>query len=196
MIRLAVALAALLAAAPAAADPGAMLRRAAGSSVRISNRLHMGSGVVVAPGVVLTCAHVTDGQKIQIVLDDAGRVYDGELTRWDADRDLALISVPALFARPAPLAAADPERYEQLWMLASPLGKMNVAAPEMYIGPQSGRPHRWLLSGWTQHGASGGAVLNARGELECLVETTYWDVGALLGECVARPDVAAFLAGK
>ena len=71
------------------------------------NRLQEGSGFVSDPGLVVTNAHVVAGQEATRVFDAAGERLSATVVGFDADRDLALLSVPGL-ERPALLTAQAP----------------------------------------------------------------------------------------
>src|ERR687893_2086079 len=64
-----------------------------------------GSGVVVAPGRVLTNAHVLRGEEVGVTFAD-GRVEHGRLLAADLDLDVAVLDVDT---GPAPPVAWDPE---------------------------------------------------------------------------------------
>jgi S1-C subfamily serine protease len=64
-----------------------------------------GSGFVVAPGVVVTNAHVVAGVGHLTVLDSSGQ-YGATVVHFDPDEDLAVLKVPALRA-PALATNAD-----------------------------------------------------------------------------------------
>jgi S1-C subfamily serine protease len=93
-----------------APDPGAMsqevLDEAAGSIVKITgeaeacNRGQEGSGFVVADHRVATNAHVVAGMSSpQVQVAGVGRQYRAKVVLFDAQRDIAVLSVPRL---PAP----------------------------------------------------------------------------------------------
>jgi S1-C subfamily serine protease len=65
-----------------------------------------GSGVVTAPGVVITNAHVLRGEEVAVTFAD-GRTELGRVAGADADLDLAAIAVDT---GDAPAVAWDPER--------------------------------------------------------------------------------------
>src|SRR5262245_63545516 len=69
-----------------------------------------GSGVVVAPGQVLTVAHVLRGDEVAVTFAD-GDVRDGRVLGADADLDVAVIGVetadvPAVAWEPGDAPAA------------------------------------------------------------------------------------------
>lgn len=101
------------------APASAAVTAASGSMVKIvgvaqaCNRGQEGSGWVIAPGRVVTNAHVVAGMQTPTVrVQGVGRVYDTTVVVFDPQRDLAVLEVPGLQA-PAltlgtPLAANDP----------------------------------------------------------------------------------------
>src|SRR5947207_8752007 len=62
-----------------------------------------GSGVVVAPGRVVTNAHNLRGEDVSVTFAD-GRVESGEVAGLDADGDLAVIAVDTADAEPVEIA--------------------------------------------------------------------------------------------
>lgn len=83
--------------------------RVAASTVKIegecSRRIQEGSGFTIAPGLVVTNAHVVAGVKKPTVIRPDGKHLAGTLVYFDADRDLALLQVSNL--NQTPLAIAD-----------------------------------------------------------------------------------------
>ena len=79
----------------------------AASTVKVEGdacgRIQEGSGWTVAPGYVLTNAHVVAGERQTEVQLPAGRVLPGVVVAFDAGRDLALIDVPGLTETQLPL---------------------------------------------------------------------------------------------
>jgi S1-C subfamily serine protease len=83
------------------------LRRARASVVKIEgvapscSRRIEGSGFVYSPDHVLTNAHVVAGEtQNQEVFTSAGQLYPARVVLYDPDRDLAVLYVPGLDARP------------------------------------------------------------------------------------------------
>jgi S1-C subfamily serine protease len=73
----------------------AVLATATAASVKIEgpacDRLQEGSGFVVAPGIIVTNAHVVAGQKQTRVYDRQGRRVPASVLSFDPDRDLAVL---------------------------------------------------------------------------------------------------------
>ena len=83
------------------------VREASGSIIKITgvaescNRGQEGSGWVVAPERVVTNAHVVAGMtRATLRIHGTGRSYTGRVVLFDARRDLAVLAVPGLPARP------------------------------------------------------------------------------------------------
>lgn len=99
-----------------APDPGSgrtpEVRTALGSVVKVLGRADIcsselrGSGAVVAPGRVVTNAHVVAGTSRVVVQADSSEPLVGEVVFLDSDTDVALLDVPGL---DAPVIATDRE---------------------------------------------------------------------------------------
>lgn len=70
------------------------------------DRIQDGSGFVVAPGLVVTNAHVIAGEEESDVLTTSGERLPAVAVAFDPDRDLAVLRVPGLGAPALPLADA------------------------------------------------------------------------------------------
>ena len=134
-----------------------------------------GSGVVTAPGVVLTNAHVLRGEEVAVAFAD-GRTEHGRVAGADPDLDLAAIAVDT---GDAPPIAWDPERPgavaigEPVFALANPGGRglrttfgLISATGRSFRGPRGRR-----IGGSLEHtaplprGSSGGPLVDAEGRL-------------------------------
>ncbi len=131
-----------------------------------------GSGVVVAPGQVLTVAHVLRGDEVAVTFAD-GDAREGRVLGVDADLDVAVIGVetadvPAVAWEPAETSLGAP-----VFGLANPGGRglrttfgMVSATGRGFRGPRGRR-----VAGTIEHtaplprGSSGGPLVNARGTL-------------------------------
>ncbi len=134
-----------------------------------------GSGVVTAPGTVLTNAHVLRGEEVAVTFAD-GRTELGRVAGSDADLDLAAITVDT---GDAPPIAWDPERPgavgigEPVFALANPGGRglratfgLVSATGRSFRGPRGRR-----IGGSLEHsaplprGSSGGPLVDAEHRL-------------------------------
>ena len=102
----------------AAAAESSTLRVATGTCGGLESS---GSGFVVAPGYLLTNAHVIAGGRRIVVQGPAG-TYDATPVLFDPDMDVALLRVPNLNAFALQLAREDPERGEPAAVLGYPNG--------------------------------------------------------------------------
>ncbi len=97
--------------APAAVSTAA-LTAAAKSVVKVTGTAYAcgqsqsGTGFVIAPGRVLTNAHVVSGVHSPVVLDSDGAAHIGTIVYFDARSDLAVISAPSLKAATLPVAGS------------------------------------------------------------------------------------------
>ena len=132
-----------------------------------------GSGVVVAPGQVLTVAHVLRGEAVAVALA-GGEVVEGRVTGADPDLDVAVIAVdtgdaPAIAWEPGEPAAL----HAPVFALANPGGRglrttfgMVSATGRGFRGPRGRR-----VAGSIEHtaplprGSSGGPLVDADGRL-------------------------------
>lgn len=93
-----------------------------------------GSGVVIAPGRILTCAHcVTDATYIRIRKHSEDSFYKGAVEFIDNDCDLALVKVadPAFMRDVAPMAlGATPVEQDHVLAVGYPLGGDGVSFTE------------------------------------------------------------------
>jgi S1-C subfamily serine protease len=95
------------------------------------------TGFVVAPGRVVTVAHVlTRGRRI-VVRDGSGRVHSARLTRKDSNDDLALLSVRGLEDGPE-------LRLHRVAAVGTPL---RILVPQSAITARLTRPIRATLRG-------------------------------------------------
>lgn len=132
-----------------------------------------GSGVVVAPGQVLTVAHVLRGDELAVTFSD-GRVADGRVAGSDADLDVAVIAVDTADLDPVAWEPGDaPPAGSPVLALADPGGRglrstfgLVSATNRSFRGPRGRR-----IAGSIEHtaplprGSSGGPLVNPEGNL-------------------------------
>jgi S1-C subfamily serine protease len=179
-----------------------------------------GSGVVIAPGRVLTNAHVLRGEAVAVTFGE-GESRDGRVAGADEDLDVAVVAVDT---GEAPAVAWEPERAGAVGIgtavlaLANPGGRgLRVtpgtvsAAGRSFPGPRGRR-----IGGSIEHtaplprGSSGGPLVDLEGRLLGL-NTVRMDGGLILalpadaalqrrtealaaGEATARPRLGVALA--
>jgi S1-C subfamily serine protease len=89
----------------------AVRARVTASTVKVSGvacrRVQEGSGFTPAPDTIVTNAHVVAGIDRPEVLRPDGRRLRGQVVRFDANRDLAVLRVPGLGQSPLPVGTGE-----------------------------------------------------------------------------------------
>jgi serine protease Do len=187
------------------------------SVVGVGRRWGLGSGIVVAPGKILTNAHNVRGDETTVTLPD-GRSLTVGVAGTDVDADLAVV---ALEDGAGEIAWGDGEEVEigaPVFALANPAGRgLRVTAGFVSSTERSFRgPRGRRISGSIEHtaplvrGSSGGPIVDAAGRLLGINTNRLGDgfylaipAGALLrervealarGESVAKPRLGLGLA--
>jgi serine protease Do len=141
---------------------------------RTSRSESLGSGVVIAPGVVVTNDHVISGASRIWVTTSDGRELEARLEGADADNDLAVLSVDPKGLRPVALGTtSDLMIGETVIAIGNPFGLSNtvttgiVSAVHRTVQGESGRNYSDFLQtdAAINPGNSGGALVNILGEL-------------------------------
>jgi serine protease Do len=130
-----------------------------------------GSGVVIAPGQVLTVAHVLRGDEVAVTV--AGEVVEGRVLGVDADLNVAVLAVDTGEVEPVAWAAEAPAAGAPVFALANPGGRglrttfgLVSATGRGFRGPRGRR-----VQGSIEHtaplprGSSGGPLVDADGNL-------------------------------
>jgi serine protease Do len=131
-----------------------------------------GSGVVVAPGQVLTVAHVLRGDEVAVVFGD-GRTAEGRVAGADPDVDVAVIAVDTGDSEPVAWSDQTPAAGAPVLALANPGGRglrttfgLVSATGRGFRGPRGRR-----VAGSIEHtaplprGSSGGPLVDPAGNL-------------------------------
>lgn len=167
------ALALMLASLPAwAGEAEEVFQKAKDSVVSIEARDEhgqpesQGSGVVVGPEKVVTNCHVMD-EAISLRVRWRDKALVGTPSRRDPERDLCLIAVPGLEAKPMPLRKrADLRVGESAYAVGNPLGlELSVSAGLVSALPPVERTARLYTSAPLSPGSSGGGLFDDRGRL-------------------------------
>jgi S1-C subfamily serine protease len=167
-------------------DPGEIgsdvVRRARSGIVKITgeaascSRGQEGSGMVVATGRVVTNAHVVAGvRRPRVQVAGTGRRYPARVVLFDARRDLAVLAVPSLGARPLPLGE-DLERGDPAVVGGFPndgpfkasaarVRSVITAAGEDIYGKPGAERQVYSLYVTVRPGNSGGPVVDAQGRV-------------------------------
>jgi serine protease Do len=150
-----------------------------------------GSGVIWdRPGLILTNHHVVHAAQAEIVTPDGRRLL-GKVVRRAPELDLAALEVEADLAPRARIADSDTLRVGDLVLaVGNPMGERNAPS----LGIVSAHPDDVLrLSITLRPGNSGGALVNARGEV---VGIPHLVAGSGLAMAVSTRTVGRFLAGN
>jgi serine protease Do len=132
-----------------------------------------GSGVVIAPGQVLTVAHVLRGEEVAVAFAD-GQVSEGRVVGSDPDIDVAVIAVDTGETAPITWEPGDaPPPGAPVFALADPGGRglrttfgLVSSTGRSFRGPRGRR-----VAGSIEHtaplprGSSGGPLVDAEGRL-------------------------------
>ena len=138
-----------------------------------------GSGWVVAPGVVVTAAHVVAGERrTYVTQSESTRRLPAQAIAFDAKNDVAVLRVPDLAARP--LRMADPEQGASVAIVGYPLngpldsepGRVGTTATVLTDDAYGRGPvSRTVTSigGKVRHGNSGGPAIDRGGRVQLTV---------------------------
>lgn len=193
------------------ADPA--VAGAAAGVVRVSGRAEAcgrgqeGSGFIVAPGRVVTNAHVVAGMSApQVQVGGTGGSLPGIVVAFDAARDLAVVDVPDLTAEPLVLGE-DRSRGDDVVVAGFPLNGPYTMSPgrvrdvitavgEDIYGVQEVTREVYSLNAEVRPGNSGGPVLGADGTVVGIVFARSLDdlstgYAVTLDEAAPVLDVAA-----
>ena len=160
---------------PAVVAAGAGVVRLTGRA-EACGRGQEGSGFVVAPGRVLTNAHVVAGMsEPRVQVGGTGPLLPGRVVVFDPARDLAVVDVPGLQARPLALGA-DRVRGDDVVVAGFPLNGPYVLSPgrvrdvltavgeDIYASAEVTRSV-YSINAEVRPGNSGGPVLDATGSV-------------------------------
>jgi S1-C subfamily serine protease len=177
---------------PAADVPAPTRRILAGSGVRVARHSVVrvfgtacglgveGSGWVVAPGLVVTNAHVVAGESdTEVQIDGVGLGRAARALVFDPHNDISILRVPGLTLRPLGIVA-DPASGTASAILGYPLDGAFTARPgrlgqtetaETQDAYGQGHVLRTItaLRGKVQPGNSGGPMVNGRGQVVATV---------------------------
>jgi S1-C subfamily serine protease len=169
-----------------------------------SDRLE-GSGFVISPGRVITNAHVvagvTQGPRVSTA---TGAEYPAQVVLYDPERDIAVLEVPGLVARPlafagqaavgASAAVVGYPRNGGLQAAAARISALEDArGPDIYHNAQVTRPI-YPIRAAVQPGNSGGPLLAPDGKVYGVVfaaAIAVHDTGYALAAAGIMPDVRA-----
>jgi S1-C subfamily serine protease len=179
---------------------GPALTAAARSVMRITGNAYAcgqnqsGSGFVVAPGRVLTNAHVVAGVTNPVVESPSGEAEQGEIVYFDPVDDLAVIAVDGVSAPPLGLTTNLPPGTNAVsdgYPYGGPFesGAARVISVDTHgvadIYGQNPSPRQvYTLAADVQHGESGGPLLSSAGQV----------AGVIFAKAANTPNVGYALA--
>ncbi|MBW3540547.1 MAG: trypsin-like peptidase domain-containing protein, partial [Planctomycetes bacterium] len=169
-----------------------------------------GSGFVIdRDGIVATNMHVIDGAtSVEVVFADGTRFPVTGVLKFDEARDIALLKIdaPAEKLKALPLAAAPPEKGENVVAFGAPFG-LSFTASEGIVSAVRSREELWTLGiggvegTWVQTtapispGNSGGPLVNMSGEVVA-ANTLSIVIGQNLNFAISSDDIRQSLAAQ
>jgi S1-C subfamily serine protease len=185
------------------------LRKASQSVVRITGNAYAcgqgqaGSGFVIAPGRVITNAHVVAGVDRPIVETPGDTAREGTIVYFDPVGDLAVIAVDGLSAAPlgfspnlATGAAAVVDGYPFGGPFTSQPAVVNAVGPILandIYGDNPAPREVYTLGATVEHGNSGGPLLTEDGAVAGLVFAKDAD-GAKIGYALTMTELTPVFA--
>lgn len=170
---------------------------------RQCSRMIQGSGFVVAKDVVMTNAHVVAGtDEVSVVKN--GKRTSAEVTFYDPQNDIALLSAPGLGLAPLEWAGAPAKPGQDAVVLGYPLGgpfeatpariaeRFTVSGPNIYTSARVER-EAYALNARVVHGNSGGPLVDMDGKVLGLIfgaDANQSGTGYALTEEEVRSQVA------
>ena len=158
--------------------PPAVLARVTASTVKVEgeacNRIQEGSGFAAGTEIVVTNAHVVAGvRRPRVLRPNTTRSIPATVVVFDADRDLAVLSVPGLNEPALPVASAKqgdvgavfghPGGQDPLRIAPARITqRVNAVGRDLYDSRQTKRDV-FILASELRSGDSGGALVNPAG---------------------------------
>jgi serine protease Do len=176
-----------------AQDAAGVAERARQTLVAVVQRERgVGSGIVWAPGWVVTSAHVARTNRLS-VRRGSGQALTAKVRAHDAELDLAVLELEDDLGSPAAIGDSTALRTgEWVFAVGNPWGVPGGITGGAIIDPAAGREGGWLALGLhLRPGHSGGAVVNARGEV---VGVNTMMNGPDVGLAIASATVKRFIA--
>jgi len=141
---------------------------------RACHQIQEGSGWVNAPGFVVTNAHVVAGERETTVEDEAGNDHAADVVAFDPVRDVAVLSVPDLHAKPLSRSTGSVGTVGAVYghpgggaLTASParVGEEILAVGTDIYRTGTSRRHVYVLAARLAPGDSGGPLVDDNGRV-------------------------------
>lgn len=149
-----------------AQDATQVYRKTVDATVTIETETSLGSGFLVAPGIIATNYHVIEGNRVAFCYTNGsgGRHrVDGYLA-VDSVADLVLLQVSTLRPTPLPLAQPGLQPGQRLFVMGSPKGLPATISDGIVSGLRNfGGRELIQMTAPVSPGSSGGPVLNEQG---------------------------------
>jgi|GEM_PF-507889 len=125
----------------------------------------LGSAFLVAPGILITNAHVIEGGNPVLAVDPVRLPL--KVVRVDKVNDLAVLSANAdLTSKPLPLSNEKVSPGEQVFAIGNPKGLENTISQGIVSGLRKiGSKNLIQITSPISHGSSGGPILNSEGQV-------------------------------
>ncbi len=187
--------------APASPPLEEIISRSLPSVVRVETPTGLGSGFYVAPGVIVTNAHVVNTNTTVAVRHASGTVVQGTVFSSSRGFDLAIVKVPPVAESGAPLPIGSALRARpgrEIVALGSPLGLQNTVTRGIVSAVrQSGPVMLVQTDAAINPGNSGGPLLDNAGQVIAVATLTVKPAeGHGLSFGVAIEHVQALLEGR
>ena len=164
--------------------------------VETPERVGVGSGVIISrDGYIVTNNHVIDGADVISVRLNDGREFQGRIIGADPSTDLALVKIEGKDLPTIPVGDSDKLKVGE-WVLAvgNPFNMTStvtagiVSAKARSLGVYNNGVESFIQTDAAiNQGNSGGALVNARGELVGINSVLYSPTGAYSGYGFAIP---------
>lgn len=144
----------------------------ASSVVKIQTNKMQGSGVIVSDdGYIVTNYHVLENAKTAQIAFQDGSFYQGNITLVGCipSRDIALIKIEKVGLPPVKIAGSNTlHQQDKVTTISSPGGQLNIISYGVIKGYNK---EIICTSAVIDHGSSGGALFNERGEVIGIVSS-------------------------
>ena len=172
-----------------------LVERVQSNVVLIETAGGSGSGFLVGDGEIMTSAHVVEGSAQVGIQYGKGQQVTGTVEHLDADRDLALISVPSLHGQPLALFGMGTLKAgSECVVIGSPLGLDQSVSRGIVSNPdrRAGEVRLIQIDAPVNPGNSGGPIMDHEGQVIGIVTLKVRGTEGM-GFGVAYDELRSFL---